>query len=109
MNSDYVEDDNICDIKNKMRIGSSSHPVYSEIQSLRDQYNADLVGLIVSNRASSCGCGSRPYSWYYDTSDYAYFTTTDECATNNFSFAHEIGHAFVSEQKHLIRFTARVL
>ena len=81
-----------------MRTGSSSHPVYREIQALREQYNADLVGLIVSNRATTCGCGSQPYSWYYDTSDFAYFTTTDECATNNLSFAHEIGHSFVSKR-----------
>lgn len=77
-----------------MRYGSSSHPMFRQAQNLREQYQADLVGLITSNRRDYCGCGSQPNSWNFDTSDYAYFTATEECATDNFSFAHEIGHAF---------------
>ncbi len=79
-----------------MMQGSYHHPVYSEIQELREKYQADLVGLITGNGGGNCGCGSRPHLWGGDTSRYAYFTTPDNCATENLSFVHEIGHAFVS-------------
>lgn len=93
----YDEDDNICSIANRMR--TDNEKPFFEIRALRDIYNADLVGLIVGNRVTSCGCGSLPMSWQWsgDTSNLAYFVATVECATDNLSFAHEIGHAFVSK------------
>ena len=82
-----------------MRFRSQSHPVYNEIEELRNKYKADLVGMITSNRVETCGCGSQPSNWNIDTSLHAFFTVTDECATSNLSFTHEIGHAFVSISK----------
>lgn len=93
----YVEDEDLCQIKNKMRHGATSHhPVFRQIRDLRNQYSADLVGLITGNGKAYCGCGSQPSDWYFDTSDHAYFTATDSCATDNLTFVHEISHAFVS-------------
>ncbi len=103
----YVEASHLCHISAAMRTASSLHPVFQQIQDLRDKYNADLVGLITSNRQTSCGCGSHPderrWQLKLDTSKHAYFVTTDQCATSNFSFAHEIGHSFVSNDFKLVK------
>ena len=92
----YNEDENICKIKNGMKDPSTTNPTFLNIQELRNEYNADLVGLIVANRKASCGCGSLPRNWDVDTTDQAYFVATFDCATDRLTFAHEIGHAFVS-------------
>ena len=75
---------------------TSLDPIYKQIRDLRDTYGADLVGMITSNRATSCGCGSLPLTWNVPTDELAYFVSTVQCATFSYTFAHEIGHAFVS-------------
>lgn len=94
----YDEDENICQIKDDMKSPFSKNQTFKNIRALRDEYKADLVGLIVSNRATTCGCGSLPSTsdWSADTSEKAYFVATVECATTYYSFTHEVGHAFVS-------------
>ena len=97
INEGYNEDEDICKIKNGMKSPSATDQTFLDIRALRDQYKADLVGLIVANRSTSCGCGSLPTNFELDTSDQAYFVSTVECATDRLTFAHEIGHAFVSK------------
>jgi hypothetical protein len=92
----YNEHDDLCVIKDKMK--SSNEEAFVDVRKLRDEHKADLVGLIVGNRSSFCGCGSlpAPSQWLYNTSEEAYFVATVECSVENLSFAHELGHAFVS-------------
>jgi len=98
VSANYNEDSNICAITDSLKSSSTSDPALQQIKSLRNQYGADLVGVMTSNRATSCGCGSIPTnaSWSKDTSELAYFVATVQCATSQYSFAHEIAHAFVS-------------
>ena len=96
INEEYNEDEDICKIKNEMSNQSTINESFLHIQSLRNIYKADLVGMIVSNRSNSCGCGTIPNDWSKDTSDEAYFVATVRCATKEYSFAHEVGHLFVS-------------
>jgi hypothetical protein len=97
LDDQYVEATDVCTMMYSMQ--KSQEATYTSIRQMRDEYKADLVGLIVGNRNESCGCGSLPMSWQWsgDTSNLAYFVATVECATDNLSFAHEIGHAFVSK------------
>ncbi len=78
---------------------SNNNVVYKEIRRLRDHYGADLVGLITGNNDRFCGCGSQNYDKTLNnfSDNEAYFVATNECAVRDLSFAHEIGHAFVSQ------------
>lgn len=64
----------------------------SGVASLRNQYAADMVSLIVQNGAGYCGMGyvmRSPSSSFAST---AFQVTARECAVGNLSFAHEHGH-----------------
>jgi hypothetical protein len=87
----------MCHIKDKMKDMHTTHPFFLKIRALRNLYYADMVGLIVSNSVHTCGCGSMPSNWSGSTDEEAYFTTSVECSADNLSFAHELGHAFVSQ------------
>jgi hypothetical protein len=70
---------------------------YSKIREMRDSYGADLVGMLVSGKGSSCGCGSLPRFLSSYMQRYAYFVSTTACAIDNLTFPHEVAHAFVSQ------------
>ena len=94
IDSDYDEDESMCAMVEGMK--SSKDKVFQEIRQLREKYSADLVGLLVDN-GKYCGCGSffTANSSGYDSNE-AFFVVNSHCATNQFSFAHELGHSFVS-------------
>jgi hypothetical protein len=65
---------------------------FGNVASLRTQYGADLVSLWIENGGNWCGLG-----WVLSTNSTAYsrygFSVVDRgCATDNSSFAHELGH-----------------
>lgn len=59
-----------------------------EVQSLREQYSADVCMLICNNGAGKCGRAATIYAG----ADSAYCLVKYSCATENLSFPHEIGH-----------------
>jgi hypothetical protein len=96
---DYEEHPNMCYMVEYMKVSDS--PVFQNIRNLRDQYRADLVGLIVEND-NGCGCGSQYNQYSLDNDEEgAYFVVNRGCSTNYYSFAHEIGHSFVSRCSHV--------
>jgi hypothetical protein len=68
----------------------NSSSVFQRVRDLRDQYQADLVGLILNNPQS---CGASPM--YYNDEYYGYFSVSRTCMTGYYSFGHEIGHNLV--------------
>jgi hypothetical protein len=87
---DYEENESMCAMVDEMR--SSNERTFREVRELRDQYRADLVGLIVNNY-SYCGCGSM-FEESFANDSQAFFVVNTQCATSQFSFAHEVGHTF---------------
>ncbi|CAM5297451.1 hypothetical protein GCM10010329_81850 [Streptomyces spiroverticillatus] len=61
-----------------------------EMQSLRDQYGADLVSVIAGGRAAG-GLGYSPKAPAKSTANYGY-NVVAHAALKNFSLGHEIGH-----------------
>ncbi|MCP4895490.1 MAG: hypothetical protein GY906_00820 [bacterium] len=60
--------------------------VFENVDEAREDYNADVVGLIIEN-SSSCGLG------YLNSSEATAFSVTHRtCATGYYSFGHELGH-----------------
>ena len=96
----FKEDESLCVMIRNMKDAeeAESNIVYKEIRRLRDHYGADLVGLITGNNDKLCGCGS--HNFFKPLEDFsdeeAYFVATNDCATRDLTFSHEIGHAFVS-------------
>ena len=68
----------------------SSDAIFQRIHNLRDQYGADLVGLVLNNAQL---CGASPM--YYNDEYYGFFSVSRSCMTGYFSFGHEIGHNLV--------------
>lgn len=62
------------------------------LHDLRDTNGADLVVVLVDGDNSLCGLGflMTPVSSTFEA--FGYSVTASNCATGNFSFAHEIGH-----------------
>ncbi len=60
--------------------------------SLRNQYGADMVSLIVSNGGSACGIGYVMRSPGPSFAGYAFQVTDMDCAVGNLTFPHEHGH-----------------
>jgi hypothetical protein len=74
---------------------TSDENTFRQIRALRDQYKADLVGLMVDSNFH-CGCGSQFNKWSLNNAEEAaYFVVNTVCAIAQYSFAHEIGHSFV--------------
>ncbi len=73
--------------------GTTSTDLYwlrsdANVASLRNQYGADMVSMMVSNGGSACGTG-----FLYTASASSAFQVTDmDCAVGNLTFAHEHGH-----------------
>ena len=63
----------------------------SNARQLRDQYLADMVGLLVGPQ-SSCGCGYVMRNPGPGFEDFAYQVTGVHCAVGNLTYAHEHGH-----------------
>jgi hypothetical protein len=61
------------------------------VHSLRNQYGADLVCLLL-NSDESCGNGWVMQNASTTFEDQAFCTVHYSCATGNYSFAHELGH-----------------
>jgi hypothetical protein len=61
------------------------------IAALRDQNQADLVSMMVPS-ADGCGLGYVNYPTVPDDAPWAFTVVRFNCALDNFSFAHELGH-----------------
>lgn len=64
----------------------------SNIHTLRDTHKADLVSFWVKNGGNYCGI-----AWLMDPispafADWGYSVVDKDCATGNYTFAHELGH-----------------
>lgn len=70
------------------RITSTTDGYMDEVHTLRDQYGADMVSLIIEN-GQYCGLG-----WIGPYAPYAFTVVNRGCAVSNLSFAHELGHNF---------------
>ena len=57
-----------------------------EVHAVRDEYAADLVGLITAHK-DSCG-----RAWLDATEPYGFSITGYNCEIGDYSFAHELGH-----------------
>lgn len=64
----------------------------SAVATLRNQYGADLVSLVVQNGAGYCGMGYVMNSVSSSFASSAFQVTAKDCAVGNLSFAHEHGH-----------------
>jgi len=74
------------------REGNTSGDVVNQ---LRNNYGADIVGLVVRDAPDACGMAYIMKNVSTGHRDKAYFVVEEgasPCATNNHSFAHEIGH-----------------
>jgi hypothetical protein len=71
------------------RLASTNDTYMENIHALRDQYNADLVSLIIKRTTTSCGIG-RVGTPPRDTASFSVVDRT--CTASNLSFAHELGH-----------------
>jgi len=58
------------------------------VSSLRDQYGADIVKLLVASATGLCGTAAG----IEVISDDAFAVTRNDCSVGNYTFAHEIGH-----------------
>lgn len=77
-----------------------SDGVMDEIHTLRDSVGADEVVLIVEGDNSYCGLAwlmNHPSAAF---ADYAFSVVARNCATGNYSFAHELGHNMGSTHDH---------
>ncbi|MFH2038292.1 MAG: M12 family metallo-peptidase [Chloroflexota bacterium] len=70
------------------RLVDSLDSYFVGIQTLRNTYGADMVGLIVENGGFYCGLASAIMA----NATNAYQVTDRSCATGYYSFGHEFGH-----------------
>ncbi len=84
ISEEYNEDETHRVINNRLKYDTDQ--IFQEVRALRDEYNADLVGLMVDN-SSSCGYGSVFDKWSskVDTMQ-AFFVVNTQCATAYYSF-----------------------
>jgi len=74
------------------RLAGTSDGFMDNVHTLRDQYGADIVSLIIGSPATSCGIG------YLNTNPTAYSASNAfnvslySCVVGNFTMAHESGH-----------------
>ena len=96
--SDYIEEELGRDVVAYLRTSDDTihqHGVYQNVRALRDEYNADLVTLIVNKVAMLSGGNTVPVcgvgSVFNGNSNSAYSAVLRGCATGYYSIAHEIG------------------
>ncbi len=63
-----------------------------DVHSLRDEYCADNIVLIVDDGGNSCGMSYQMWIVLTALAPYALSVVADECAVGNLSFSHELGH-----------------
>jgi hypothetical protein len=74
------------------RLAGTSDGFMDNVHTLRNQYGADLVSLIIGSPTSSCGIG------YLNTSSTSYSANSGfnvslySCVVSNYTMAHECGH-----------------
>jgi len=83
-----------------VKVTNPTDGVMDEVHTLRDAVGADEVVVIVEGDSSYCGL-----AWLMDTpsaafADYAFSVVARNCATGNYSFAHELGHNMGSTHDH---------
>lgn len=66
--------------------------VMDEIHTLRDQYQADLVLLLVADGGGFCGVAYSTTSVSNSFAEYGFCVVDADCATSVYSFGHELGH-----------------
>jgi hypothetical protein len=77
------------------RLTDTRDPVFGPIHDLRDRYKADLVHLLIKSRpGDSCGIGWLNPQVATGDARYGFSVSDRECAINNYSFSHELGHNF---------------
>lgn len=86
---DYVESGNINSELD--RLTGKTDGYIDEIHALRDLYGADVVSMFVEND-DVCGVAWLMTALSATFEDHAFNVVTWDCATGNYSFAHEIGH-----------------
>jgi len=67
-------------------LSNLSDGIFDNVDTARETYSADMVGLIIEN-SSSCGIG-----FLNSEEDSAFTVTHRTCATGYYSFGHELGH-----------------
>jgi peptidyl-Asp metalloendopeptidase len=70
----------------------TSDGVMDNIHSLRNQYAADLVCLVIAGDDSACGLGQLNTNATNYSANNAFCVAKYSCAVGNFSLAHEFGH-----------------
>jgi hypothetical protein len=72
------------------RLSDLNDPVFGPIHNLRDTYKADVVHLMIKAKPNNgCGIGWLNLSLHPDN---AFSVSDHQCATQNFSAVHEVGH-----------------
>jgi len=74
------------------RLRSTSDGFMDHIHTLRDEYHADTVLLIVENGGGFCGVGYLMSSPTTNFAATAFSVVARACATGNYTFGHELGH-----------------
>jgi len=82
---DYVES---TDIGNDLAWLQSD----ANMQALRRQYRADLLGMVIEGTGNSCGIAYTQSQVDHGFAPFAVHVTVRQCTVANLSFAHEIGH-----------------
>jgi Metallo-peptidase family M12 len=87
----YTETGNIS--TDVSRLKNPSDGYMDEVHTWRNQYNADMVTLIVENGGAYCGIAYAIMSTVSPSFEDKAFNVTDRgCATGYYSFGHELGH-----------------
>lgn len=68
-----------------------------EVPALRDAASADLTVFLVGHYDDYCGISHHMTELSADFAPYAYAVVSYDCASANFSFAHELGHLMGSQ------------
>ncbi|WP_376692700.1 M12 family metallo-peptidase [Wenzhouxiangella sp. EGI_FJ10409] len=66
--------------------------VNAQAQDLRDRYGADMVGMLLADGGSACGCGYVMRNPGPEFAASAFQVTANNCAVGNLTYAHEHGH-----------------
>ena len=74
------------------RLAGTSDGYMDNVHSLRDQYGADLVSLVIGSPTSSCGIGYLNTNSTSYSSGSAFNVSLYSCVVGNFTMAHECGH-----------------
>jgi hypothetical protein len=77
------------------RLSGQEPGYFSQIPALREEYKADIVHLLIGHKeVNPCGIGKMPSldDFGPETRDQGFSLSDRDCAVNNYSFVHELGH-----------------